>query len=141
MFPLFCFNDADAELWEDDPAELIRKESDLLDEFWDPRLTGMNLLFDLIKLRSADYLHLVVTHCIGVLNAYQACPQQNPRPEPLARQKDGALVVIGNLIGQLEEVPDYKKSLEGMITAHVVPEFGSVYPFLRARVLVSPHHK
>lgn len=103
MFPLFCFNDADAELWEDDPAELIRKESDLLEDFWDPRLTGMNVLLDLMQLRSADYLHLVVTHCIGVLNAYQACPE-NPRPEHLARQKDGALVVIGNLIGRFEKV-------------------------------------
>jgi hypothetical protein len=132
MFPLFCFNDADAELWENDPAELIRKESDLLEDFWDPRLTGMNVLLDLMQMRSADYLHLVVTHCVGVLNAYHACPE-NPRPEQLARQKDGALVVIGNLIGRFDKVPEYKKSLEGMITTHVIPEFTSAYPFLRAR--------
>ncbi len=40
LFPLFCFNDDDALLWEEDPAEFLRKESDLLEDFWDPRLTG-----------------------------------------------------------------------------------------------------
>lgn len=103
MFPLFCYNDTDAELWEEDPAELIRKESDLLEDFWDPRLTGMNLLLDLMQLRSSEYLHLVAGHCIGVLNTYQACTD-NPKPEHLARQKDGALVVIGNLVGRFQKV-------------------------------------
>jgi len=103
MFPLFCFNDVDAELWEEDPAELIRKESDILEDFWDPRLTGMNLLFDLMKLRKSEYLHLVAGYCTEILNTYQKCTD-NPRSEHLARQKDGALVVIGNLLGRFIKV-------------------------------------
>ena len=38
IFPLLCLNDADAEMFEDDPQEYIRKKFDMMDEHFGPDL-------------------------------------------------------------------------------------------------------
>jgi hypothetical protein len=90
FFPLFCFTDEDAETWATDPAEFLRKETgafvqycvtylvisvctDFLEDFWDPRLTSLNVVFDLIKLRSVQYLHILAAHALGVLQTCVFC--------------------------------------------------------------------
>ncbi|KAL6058791.1 putative importin-7 [Balamuthia mandrillaris] len=129
LFPLFCYNEQDDRIWQEDPAEILRKESSLTDDFWDPRIVAMNFVLDLIALRGKSYLPVVAGHAIEVLKNYQqAAPEQRN-----LREKDGALYVLGNLCAKLIKSKAYKPHLENFLVNHVFPELESPYPFMRAR--------
>lgn len=53
VFPILCFDDDDAELWEDDPQEYIRKGYDIIEEMYNPRTAAMNMLHEVCKVRVA----------------------------------------------------------------------------------------
>ena len=37
VFPLLCFSERDASLWDEDPTEYVRKEFDVIEDFYSPR--------------------------------------------------------------------------------------------------------
>eukprot|EP01087_Luapelamoeba_hula_P007288 TRINITY_DN1779_c0_g1_i1.p1 TRINITY_DN1779_c0_g1~~TRINITY_DN1779_c0_g1_i1.p1 ORF type:complete len:1013 (+),score=139.46 TRINITY_DN1779_c0_g1_i1:120-3158(+) len=129
IVPLFYFTQKDQELWNDDPAEFLRQDSDIIEDWWDPRLTAINLVIDLIGLRGEIHLNTIALHCLSILQQYS---QTDPAQRNVGA-KDGALTILGNLCGKLTESEQYKSGLEPMIVTHAFPEFTSPYPFLRAR--------
>ena len=130
MLPLLSFSERDAELWEDDPHEFVRKEFDMIEDFYSPRTAATNLLTALIKKRGKDCLHGIVTKCSETLARSQSTPDAS-----LARMKDGALLAIGTLHKDLAGRDMYRPSLEPMLKLHVLPELTSAHGFLRARAI------
>jgi len=49
VFPILCFDDADARLWAEDPQEYIRKGYDVIEEMYNPRTAAMNFLHEVCK--------------------------------------------------------------------------------------------
>jgi hypothetical protein len=65
-----------------------------------------------------------------VLNRYQSAPPEMRNPQ----EKDGALTIIGTISSKLLEDNRYVPMIEEMIIQHILPEFSSPHPFLRAKV-------
>eukprot|EP01027_Heterolobosea_sp_BB2_P018517 GEZU01026071.1.p1 GENE.GEZU01026071.1~~GEZU01026071.1.p1 ORF type:complete len:466 (+),score=107.20 GEZU01026071.1:3-1400(+) len=129
IFPHLCFDDKDAEMWNDDPHEYVRKSFDIIEEFYSPKTAAVNLLFDLAGVRAKDTLAPFLGFATRVLNEYLSSPPQSRN----ARAKDGALYAIGSLKRKLQKKPEYAGALEQMLVAHVFPEFTNANGFLRAR--------
>jgi len=128
VFPLLCFSDRDAMLWEEDPVEFVRKEFDVIEDFYSPRTAAVNVLLGMAKDRSKDTVLPLVQFCSEVLR--QAL---NSSDVELLRRKDGALVMLGALHERLTHKAKYKPSLEPMLKMHVFPDFNSPIGFLRQR--------
>lgn len=128
LLPLLSFSARDAELWEDDPHEYVRKEFDMVEDFYSPRTAATNLLGSLSAKRAKDCLHGIVTTCSQVLTRAQGTTDPS-----LARLKDGALLAVGSLHENLAKRDVYRPSLEPMLKTHVLPELTSAHGFLRAR--------
>ena len=52
VFPMLCFNNGDAEIWEDDAVEYVRKKTDPMEDFKSPQHAASNLLMTLVRDRS-----------------------------------------------------------------------------------------
>ena len=130
MLPLLSFSEKDSELWEEDPHEYVRKEFDMIEDFYSPRTAATNLLTALTKKRGKDCLHGIVATCSETL-----ARAQGTADPALARLKDGALLAIGTLHKDLAKRDMYRPALEPMLKLHVLPELTSAHGFLRARAI------
>ena len=117
-------------MWNEDPAEFIRMEHDLMGEFYDPRVSAGNFLMSLIAKRQKDALDLTVQFLVQLLTTYAMQFDLSARNYAA---KDGALLAIGLLGPVLKKKAQYRSSLEDLIHAHVMTEFPSQVGFLRAR--------
>eukprot|EP01116_Phalansterium_solitarium_P023118 TRINITY_DN793_c0_g3_i2.p1 TRINITY_DN793_c0_g3~~TRINITY_DN793_c0_g3_i2.p1 ORF type:complete len:1027 (+),score=443.06 TRINITY_DN793_c0_g3_i2:37-3081(+) len=129
VFPIMCLTPEDLELWEDDPVEYIRRESDVVEEYYNPRTEAINVLVDITSLRSKNHLGPIMQFIVSILMRYL----QTPPAQRNVREKDGALQVIGHLCRRLYKQKEYKGALESTMVAHVLPEFQNSHGFLRAR--------
>lgn len=50
IFPALCFNKEDAELWEEDPSEFVRRGFDFVADFFSPKTAAQRLLLSLIHI-------------------------------------------------------------------------------------------
>eukprot|EP00947_MAST-08B_sp_MAST-8B-sp1_P000681 g681.t1 len=132
IFPLLVFNDEDAELWEDDPHEYCRKSYDAMEEFYDPRMSGVNFLNTSIKLRTQTCLPRILAFFQSVLGQYQSTAPE-ARTEEMHRGLEGALGAIGSMQTQLMENPKHFSDPEGLLTTFVFPQFQHPRGYLRAR--------
>lgn len=128
IFPLCCFSDQDEALWEDDPAEYIREKLNPFSEVYDPTSACSNLLIDLAKTRKKVVFNSILSFLNVILNNYLKTPIQSRN----AREKDGALYMVGCLSHLIESTPVFSE-MESFLVAHVLPELQSKFPFLRAR--------
>jgi len=129
IFPLLCLKDDDLELFESDPHEFIRKANDPMEDYFDPKLSAINVMIDFAKLRTKDALPMLLGFLTETLNAYA----QSPPEQRNYRKKDGALVALGALDDILKKKKKYSGSLEGLLVSHVFPEFNSSHGFMRCR--------
>eukprot|EP01132_Coremiostelium_polycephalum_P003953 gene3953-4939_t len=129
LFPMICFNDKDAERWEDDPHDYLRSQFTLNIEFYDARLESINFIIQSVAKRGRANLDAIMGFCIQILNHYNS----QPANERNIRQKDGALVIISALSTYLKGIKFYRDNLEAMLTLHIFPELQSPHGFLRAR--------
>jgi len=129
VFPALCFKDEDLELFDTDPQEFIRKTNDPMEDYYDPKISAINLMIDLAKSRSKDVLPRLLGFLTEIFNAYAATsPEQRDY-----RRKDAALLAIGSLDEILKKKKLYSQSLEGLLVNHVFPEFSSPHGFMRCR--------
>lgn len=131
VFPLLCFDDEDAALWEEDPQEYIRKGYDIMEDIYSTKTAAMSFVHELCKARAKGSLDMLMAHLVGVLNEYKSA--HPAAPAPLARKMDGALLAIGTLADVLKEKKPYSGQLEPMLLQHVVPLFESPHGHLRAK--------
>eukprot|EP01012_Entosiphon_sulcatum_P009861 TRINITY_DN1566_c0_g1_i1.p1 TRINITY_DN1566_c0_g1~~TRINITY_DN1566_c0_g1_i1.p1 ORF type:complete len:1053 (+),score=227.95 TRINITY_DN1566_c0_g1_i1:272-3430(+) len=135
IFPLLRYTPADAELWEDNPQEYLRKLFDPIEDVYNPRHAAMNLLLRLAtpvkEYHSKEILPKILHHIAGLLEQYLVAP---PESKDHAT-KDGVLFVVGSLRHKLLKKPEYAANLEGLLARHVLPEFTSQHGFLRAKAI------
>ncbi|KAL4855989.1 Importin beta-like SAD2 [Chlorella vulgaris] len=131
VFPLLCFSDEDAELWEEDPQEYIRKGYDIMEDMYSSKTAAMSFLHELCKARAKGNLDMLMAHLVDVCNTYKGA--HPVAPTELARRMDGALLAIGTLADVLKNKKPYSDQLEPMLLQHVVPLFASPHSHLRAK--------
>lgn len=97
VFPMLCFSDDDAEMWEDDPVEYIRNKTDPMEDFKSPQHAAANLLMTLVRDRP--------TAMPQVLEVVSAAAQSyaQDQSEAMARRKDGALNMLSTVLDLLME--------------------------------------
>jgi hypothetical protein len=130
VFPLLCFNEDDAALWEGDPHEYIRKGYDIIEDMYSPRTAAMNFISELLRVRKGDQLHFFISFLVSVLQ--RCAPGTPPETRPYG-ELDGALFALGSLVDVLKRTEPYNAQLEAMLIAHVLPEFGNPRGHLRAK--------
>jgi len=133
LFPYMCINNEDLILWRDDPVEYVRKTYDILEDFYSPRAAAASMVYTLSKLRAKNTVMPFLVFCFNVLDAYKATPNTDEQKSSLAMQKDGALMVIGQVKDKLLSKPELKAQLAEMIRVHIYPEIDGPFPFLRSR--------
>lgn len=122
VFPLLCFNDKDAILWEEDPYEFLRLKYDYSSDYLTPVAAASSLLESVTNKRK------------GVLKEMMAFVVQiltSADPNPC--HVDGALHVVGIVNEKLLRKDTYKDKMEDMLVSHVFPLFTSTHGFLRSR--------
>eukprot|EP01006_Ploeotia_vitrea_P012314 TRINITY_DN32690_c0_g1_i1.p1 TRINITY_DN32690_c0_g1~~TRINITY_DN32690_c0_g1_i1.p1 ORF type:complete len:1055 (+),score=159.38 TRINITY_DN32690_c0_g1_i1:69-3233(+) len=133
LFPLMCFDNQDAQLWQDNPQEYIRKLYDPMEDYFNPRSGAMEVLMKLVKpekqYHHKDGLPQLLTFLMGKLQIYKQNPGEN------VRVKDGCLYTIGHLKSLLRKRQPYKDQIEGLLVEHVLPEMESSQPFLREKAV------
>eukprot|EP00898_Chlorokybus_atmophyticus_P004844 jgi/Chlat1/5360/Chrsp35S05283 len=129
VFPLLCFNDRDAELWQDDPHEYVRKGHDIIEDMFSPRTAAVNFLLELIRSKGKTWLVRFLGHVVGIFQRYAAASnEQKPY-----REKDGAFFSVGSLADRLKRSSTYRNQLEAMIVQHVLPEFENPLGHMRSK--------
>jgi len=106
IFPLLCLKDDDLELFESDPHEFIRKANDPMEDYFDPKLSAINVMIDFAKLRTKDALPMLLGFLTETLNAYA----QSPPEQRNYRKKDGALVALGALDDILKKKKKFRRT-------------------------------
>ncbi|KAM9999891.1 hypothetical protein ACTFIZ_008331 [Dictyostelium cf. discoideum] len=129
LFPIICFNDRDAELWECDPNEFLRSQFESSMTFATARIEVLNFIIDVVGKRGRANLDMIMGFCIQSLNKYNSAGTNEKNP----REKDGILIIISVLSAYLKNISFYKSNLEQMLLLHVFPELSSPYGFLKAR--------
>lgn len=133
IFPYLCFTDADMEVWEEDPIEYVRKQSDINEDYTSPRMAAIGLLSQLGELRPKNTVLPFMTHLVStVLEPYRATVVGSPARAALARQKVGAMQALSACKLRLQSKPDLAATFLEVLTVHVEPDIRSEFGFLRA---------
>ncbi|KAG0255719.1 hypothetical protein BG011_004960 [Mortierella polycephala] len=134
VFPQLCFSPADEALWVDDPVEYIHSRIDMIEDFTSPSTAAANFMTVMARYRQNAFLQ-TLAFANTVLQKYNDAPAEAKNP----REKDGALVMIGNLSALILRKKSLAAMMEPFFVNHVFPEFKSQYPFLRARACEMVH--
>lgn len=122
IFPLMSFTDADQEMWETDPYEYIRIKFDCYEDFGTSVPAAQSFLSESCKKRK------------GILEkTMQIVLEVISHPNADAKQKDGALQMVGTLAEVLLKKKMYRDQMENMLLTYVLPEFVSPHAHMRAR--------
>jgi len=151
MFPIMCFNKNDAELWQDNPHEYVRKQTDIMTDLYNPRYSVANFLMKMTLPTKEFHKKDILTRILAFLNRVlstgtSSCSQAllvtgvqmgvTPAGAPIhPAVKDGCLFAIGTLRRRLRDKDEYKNVLEEMLMTHVFPELQSPNGFLRGKAV------
>lgn len=128
-FPTMTLTQEDIELFENDPHEFVHRQNSPLADFYDPRMSAITLLTDLVKHRGQDVTQNLLSRMTGILQQYAVTPPENQNHI----EKDGALLTFGSLAKFLLATEKYAAELEGLLVSSVFPDFNSPVGFLRYR--------
>lgn len=149
VFPLVCFGEEDAALWEEDPQEYIRKGYDVIEDMYSTKTAAANVLHVLVTKKPKAHMDKVMAQVAGVFAEHAAAVASSAGgggggsggggaggagvPVALARRMDGALLIVGSLSDVLKSKSPYKEQIETMLMTHVLPCFASPHGHLRAK--------
>lgn len=138
VLPLLAFDDDDAELWADDPAEFVRKGYDILEDMYSPRTAAQNLLLVVAQKKRKAHLAPFMAHVAAALSAHndaarEAAAAGRPVAADVARRMDAALLAIGTCADVLKNKSPYREQVETMLLTFVAPCFESPHGHLRAK--------
>lgn len=122
LFPLMCYTDEDDALWKDDPYEYIKLKFDVFEDFISPVTAAQTVLHTSCKKRK-EVLPKTMAFCM----------QKMQLADVDARQKDGALHMVGTVAEILLKKKMFKDKMELMLVTHVFPEFQNSLGYMRAR--------
>lgn len=128
-FPTMCLNREDVECFENDPVEFVQKQNSPLADFYDPRMSAITLVTDLVRHRGQDVTQRLLGRMTEILHRYQASPIEQKNHV----EKDGALLTFGSLAKFLLSKDKYAIEVEKLLVTSVFPDFNSPVAFLRYR--------
>lgn len=128
-FPVLCLSPSDVECFENDPVEFVHKQNSPLADFYDPRLSAITLVKDLVKQRGQHVTQNLLARMTEIVHRYNISPMEQRNHI----EKDGALLTFGSLSKPLLATPKYASQIEGLLTTSVFPDFTSPIGFLRYR--------
>lgn len=122
IFPIMQFNEEDQEMYEDDPAEYIRRKFDIYDDYSTPVPAAEALFTACCKTRKG-----ILQESMTSLFAFIVSPDRPPR------ERDGAFYMIGSVSEILMKKKQYRADLERLIS-YALEEFkNSTTGHMRAR--------
>ena len=92
---MLCFDDADEELWVEDPEEYIRKGYDIIEDIYSPKTAAVSVLYTLCSSKKKNQLDSIMAFLGSILQEFQSQGQHVSKQT--ARKMDGALLAIGSL--------------------------------------------
>jgi hypothetical protein len=128
-FPTMCLTPDDIDCFDNDPVEFVHKQNSPLADFYDPRMSAITLVTDLVKHRGQDVTQNLLTRMTEVLHRYASAPPEQKNHI----EKDGALLTFGSLAKFLLAKEKYAREIEGLLVTSVFPDFNSPIAFLRYR--------
>jgi len=128
-FPTMCLTQEDIDIFENDPHEFVHRQNSPLADFYDPRMSAITLVTDLVKHRGQDVTHNLLGRMTEILQRYNASPPEGKNHI----EKDGALLTFGSLSKFLLAKDKYAQEIEGLLSTSVFPDFNSPVAFLRYR--------
>lgn len=128
-FPTLCLTQSDVELFQNDPHEFVHLQNSPLADFYDPRMSAITLVTDLVQHRGMDVAQPLLAYLTEILHRYAAAAPQDKNHI----EKDGALLTFGSLSKFLLKKKKYAKELEGLMVSSVFGDFNSPIGFLRFR--------
>lgn len=132
IFPYLCYSEEDADLWEVDPVDYVRKQTDIAEDYTSPRMAATSLLSQLGELRPKNTVLPFMTHLVStVLEPYLASAVGTPERAALARQKVGAMLALNACKLRLMK-NDLAATFLDVLTRHIEPDLRSEFGFLRA---------
>jgi hypothetical protein len=134
LFPMACFSDEDAELWEMDPHEYVRKGYDLLEDLYTTRSQVIHFFMDMTSCKTPckENLPHLINHIGSVFMQFMTTAGKERNPA-LERQMDGALLILGSLSEKLKTTSPWKEQVEQILHTYVAPVTGHPVGFLRAK--------
>ena len=131
VVPMLAFDDADQELWEEDPEEYIRKGYDIIEDIYSPKTAAVTVICELCSSKKKKQLDPIMNHLASILQEYNASGQEVNKV--LARKLDGALYAVGSLADILRKNPKYSSMIPGISQTYVLPLFASPFGHLRSK--------
>lgn len=131
VVPMLAFNDADQELWDEDPEEYIRKGYDIIEDIYSPKTAAVTVICQLCSSKKKKQLDPIMNFLASILQEYHAAGQSVS--QPLARRLDGAIYAVGSLADVLRKNKTYLTMIPGIFQTYIIPLFTSPYGHLRSK--------
>lgn len=136
--PLMLVSNRDQQLFHDDPVEYIRKQYDVMETVYMPKITTVELLQLICQYKTEKGRKIKPNYLVPFLNFASSNMQQYSDAvaaggNPDWRVKEALLNAVGNLTEIIGLHKDLKGSIEPMLKAHVLPDFNSPHPMLKSR--------
>jgi hypothetical protein len=128
-FPTVCLSQEDIDLFENDPHEFVHRQNSPLADFYDPRMSAITLITNIVKHRGQDVTPRLLAFLQDNIQRYATASNETKNPI----EKDGSLLVLGSLSDILFTKKKYSGEVEGLLISSVFPEFSSPAGFLRSR--------
>ena len=128
-FPTMCLTQDDIDMFENDAHEFVHRQNSPLADFFDPRMSAITLVTDLVKHRGQDVTQPLLAFLTSILQTYNAADAASKNHI----EKDGSLLAIGSLSEYLLSKKKFASEIEGMLVTSVFPDFNSPIGFLRCR--------
>jgi hypothetical protein len=148
-FPTICLNADDLDVFVNDPHEFIQRQNSPLSDFYDPRMSALSLINNLVKHRGKDVAGPLLSFLTNILQGYDTARRieltaagttggenaiiPSSLPEQHHIQKEGALLIIGSLSSSILSKKKFASEVEVMMVTSIFPEFKSPIGFLRYR--------
>ena len=136
--PLMLVSNRDQQLFHEDPIEYIRKQLDIMETIYMPKFTICDLVQQICTYKTQkgrknkpDYLVPFLGFASNNMQQYADAISAGGNPD--WRVKEALLYSIGSLNETLALYKDLAKNIEPMLQAHVLSDFSSAEPILRAR--------
>lgn len=131
VVPMLAFDDADQELWDEDPEEYIRKGYDIIEDIYSPKTAAVTVICELCSSKKKKQLDPIMTFLASILQEYHAAGQG--APQALARKFDGAIYAVGSLADILRKHEMYAAMIPNIFKTYILPLFNSPYGHLRSK--------
>eukprot|EP00796_Vickermania_ingenoplastis_P004296 gene4296-3112_t len=145
LFTRFAFSSDDAELWNLNPEEYVRKQTSPAGDLFNPKVVSASLLVSLAvptkPFHDASLLRKLMDFIVNQLSTFSAQASQTAPGEPAspemepARRVDAAMYCLYHLKKVVRKMDGVSSSLEGVLLRYVVPATSYPIGFLRARAV------